>query len=150
MKRDYAISQTIEIIARGIIIHNEKILLCKGRIQDNYYFPGGHVEFDENSIQALKREIKEETGADIINSSFIGALENQFTQDRETKHELNIVFEAHLASTNIQNLEDHIECIWIPLTKYKETFILPESLKEKVFRWMQDKYFGEARKTVQS
>ena len=139
MQQGYATSAVIELIARGIIIQNDNILLCKGKTSDNYFFPGGHVEFNEDSAKALRREIKEETGATVTNTRFIGALENQFTQNGEEKHELNIVFEAHLASFDIQSLEDHIECLWVPLRDYKKTFILPVSLKEKIAQWLQDK-----------
>lgn len=138
MKHDFTTSQDIELIARGIIIHNEKILLCKVKTADNFFFPGGHVEFNEDSAEALRREIKEETGATVASAAFIGALENQFTQDGEKKHELNIVFEIRLASSETKNLEDHIECVWIPLVEYKEIFILPELLKEKVLQWMHN------------
>ena len=139
MQEDFATSRSIELISRGVIISEGKILLCKGKTTDNYYFPGGHVEFNEDSAEALRREIKEETGAEITTTRFIGALENQFTQSGEEKHELNIVFEANLTSPEIKNLEDHIESAWISLEEYKETFILPVSLKEKVTQWMQDK-----------
>ena len=109
MQEDFATSRSIELIARGVVIHNGKILLCKGKTFDNYYFPGGHVEFNEDSREALEREIKEETGAVITDTRFIGALENQFGQNGMEKHELNIVFEARITSPEIKNLEDHIQ-----------------------------------------
>ncbi len=38
---------------------------------------GGHVEDDENSLKALKREIKEEIGYEIKNPVFLGTLDDQ-------------------------------------------------------------------------
>ncbi|OGZ44833.1 MAG: hypothetical protein A3J54_00665 [Candidatus Ryanbacteria bacterium RIFCSPHIGHO2_02_FULL_45_13b] len=137
----------IEVIARAVIIHEETILLCKPKDGDYYYFPGGHVEFDEDSATALKRELKEEVDADVAHARFIGVWENQFMQGNMQKHEVNILFEARLASPNIKNMEDHIESMWVPLTEFKEAWILPASLKEKVIQWMEDKqvFFGSEK-----
>ena len=137
----------IELIARAVIIHEGAILLCKPIADDYFFFPGGHVEFDEDSIAALKREIKEEVDGIVIDTRFIGILENQFSQDGERKHEMNIVFESQLASPEIHVLEDHIECMWVPLAEFKEARVLPVSLKERVIQWMQDKqvFFGSEK-----
>lgn len=139
----------IELIARGVIVHGDAILLCKPVTADYWYFPGGHVEFDEDSATALKREIKEETDADVVETRFIGIWENVFFQNSfherpQQKHEMNVVFETKLASSDIQNMEDHIECRWVPLAEFKEARVLPVFLKEKITQWLQDKqvFFG--------
>ena len=108
----------IELIARAVIMQDDFILLCKPKAADYFYFPGGHVEFNEDITMALKRELKEETDADIGDIRFIGAWENEFFQNSfhespSRKHEVNMVFEAKLASREIKNMEDHIECGWI-------------------------------------
>jgi 8-oxo-dGTP pyrophosphatase MutT (NUDIX family) len=46
---------------RGIIIQNNKILMVHSNKVD-YKFPGGGVNEKENYIDALKREVEEETG----------------------------------------------------------------------------------------
>lgn len=63
----------------GIIIKDGKILLMR-RLkngQEYYVFPGGGVEEDENTEEALKREMKEELSIDIVNPKLIFELENQ-------------------------------------------------------------------------
>ena len=142
---------TIECIARAVIIHEGAMLLCKPIADDYFFFPGGHVEFDEDSIVALKREIKEEVDGTITDTRFIGILENQFSQAGETKHEMNIVFEAKLGSSDIENMEDHIESRWVPLAEFKEGRVLPVLLKEKVLQWMQDRqvFFGSEKDNAQ-
>ena len=47
----------------GIIIKRNKILLLP--VSDKYALPGGSIEIGEDHIEALKREIKEETGLTI-------------------------------------------------------------------------------------
>lgn len=54
----------------GALIFNPagKIFLMKSyKWKDKYVIPGGHVELGEKIADALKREIKEETGLDILN-----------------------------------------------------------------------------------
>ena len=139
----------IELIARAVIVHEGGVLLCRSKGEDSYFFPGGHVEFDEDTVTALKRELKEEVDADVTETRFIGVLENSFLQSslHETprqKHEMNVVFEAKLVSADIKNMEDHIESMWVPLEEFKKVRVLPVLLKEKVIQWMEDKevFFG--------
>lgn len=71
---------------RGIIFINEKILL----IEDNFgevKIPGGGVEDGENDIQALCREVREETGYNVIADSIIpfGEIEEKRLSVNEPK-----------------------------------------------------------------
>ncbi len=47
---------------RGVIVHEGKVLLLFHHKLDFWLPPGGHVELDETPIEAVYREIKEETG----------------------------------------------------------------------------------------
>lgn len=58
----------------GTLIFNPegKILLIKShKWKNKYTVPGGHVELGEKLKEALKREIKEETGLNIYDIKFI-------------------------------------------------------------------------------
>lgn len=140
----------IELIARAVALHDDNVLLCKPKAGDYYYFPGGHVEWDEDIVTALKRELKEEADADVVSTAFIGVWENRFFQNSfhekpAQKHEVNMVFEVKLASPDIKDREDHIETAWVPLAEFKIARVLPVLLKEKVLRWMENRevFFGE-------
>lgn len=128
------------------------MLLCKGKTKDTFYFPGGHVEFSEDSVAALKRELKEEIDADVTSARFIGVWENQFVQEGTQKHEIIILFEVSLASPDIHNMEEHIESRWVSLAEFKSARILPISLKERVFQWMQDAqvFFGSEKDGIKN
>ncbi|MBQ6520474.1 MAG: NUDIX hydrolase [Anaerolineaceae bacterium] len=53
------------IAAAGIVINdNDEILMVKAN-RGGWVFPGGQVEVGENVIDAVKREVMEETGIDI-------------------------------------------------------------------------------------
>ncbi|MFA5249322.1 MAG: NUDIX hydrolase [Candidatus Paceibacterota bacterium] len=68
----------MENIVNAVILANNKILTVKRKTDPwagMYGLPGGHIEEKENKIEALKREIKEETGFEIglDESNFLGA-----------------------------------------------------------------------------
>ncbi len=52
--------------ARAIILDENKILLMYTKRYNDYSFPGGGVESDEDLTDGLKRELNEETGAQNI------------------------------------------------------------------------------------
>ena len=55
---------SLRVRVTGILIENSEILLVKQRLKSgrNWSLPGGKVESGETLEQALKREMKEETG----------------------------------------------------------------------------------------
>ena len=48
--------------AFAIILHSKHILLVKARDKENWQLPGGRVESGETAVEALVREVREETG----------------------------------------------------------------------------------------
>ena len=65
------------IVAVGGIVENEQghVLLVKTQ-HGGWVFPGGQVEVGENLMDALIREIKEESGIDVIVTNLIGVYSN--------------------------------------------------------------------------
>lgn len=49
--------------ARGIVVEGENILLLYTERYRDYSLPGGGIDEGENFVEALKRELREETGA---------------------------------------------------------------------------------------
>ena len=103
----------IEVIARGVCVQGEKILLCKAKGGATTYLPGGHIEFGETGRQALVREVKEELGVDAETGAFLGVVENAFEQHGKPHAEINLVYELKLpAATPARAREDWIEFEW--------------------------------------
>ena len=130
--------QNFEIIARAVIVDDNKLLLCKRKDRDYYFLPGGHVEFGEKAEDALKREIKEELGVEAGDVKFIGAMENFFTEDGTPHHEFNIFFTASLSANKIESCEEHICFHWADAANLARENIVPEKLKDSIKKWLQD------------
>jgi 8-oxo-dGTP pyrophosphatase MutT (NUDIX family) len=88
----------IRTIVIGIFRRGDQLLCCEGfdKVKKNYYYrpPGGSIEFGERAEDALKREIREELGAEIDIWLFRGSFENIFVCDGIKGHEIVLIYEA--------------------------------------------------------
>ncbi len=130
----------LELIVRGVCIHEGMLLLCRNRKVGNVFLPGGHIEPGESAVDALQREIREELAVESTAGRFLGAAESRFVQKGVEVCELNLVFIAHIAcgevSTRPQSVETHIEFFWCPLAQVKESGMLPSSLAVRLQGWI--------------
>jgi ADP-ribose pyrophosphatase YjhB (NUDIX family) len=58
---------------------------------------GGHVEFGEAAIDAIRREIFEETAAELLDPRCLGVLENRFVYEDQPDHEIVFVYSGSLS-----------------------------------------------------
>ncbi|MFC0651817.1 NUDIX domain-containing protein [Lederbergia wuyishanensis] len=65
-KLKWYISRPITLGVRILLIQDEKVLLVKHTYQNHWYLPGGGVEKSETLERAIRRECKEEIGADLL------------------------------------------------------------------------------------
>jgi len=79
----------------GVIKKNDKYLLTKRKSPkkewNKWQFPGGGLEFFENLEQAVKREIKEETNLEILETKFIPKV-FEIIRPKDNWHGLLFVF----------------------------------------------------------
>jgi len=76
--------------AYGIIIQERKILMVPQ--WDGYDLPGGGVDIEEFSEDAVVREVKEETGLDVVVDALVATRESFFTFRKKGKHTHSIAF----------------------------------------------------------
>ncbi len=86
-------------------IHDGKILASSAvdKIDNKHFYrlPGGRIEFDESSEQALRREIQEELGSEIENLRLLDVVENRFKYEGKRGHEIVFVYSGDLAHTEL-------------------------------------------------
>jgi len=127
----------IEIIARGVCIRENHLLVCKNIAGGYCYLPGGHVEFGEDSTTALSRELIEEAGEKIRVGELLFVDECRFEQlGRDgvvkSRHEVNLVYRFEIVPRGtkrreVASLEDHIGFEWVPLTVLTRAKFKPAS-----------------------
>ena len=86
----------IQCVSLGLISNKSDILVYQvtDHVSNNSFFRliGGHIEFGETAIEALKREFKEEIDQEIININSIGVFENIFFYKGKEQHEFVSLF----------------------------------------------------------
>lgn len=119
----------------GIYERNEKILLIKknrGPYTGLYDLPGGSIEFNETINAALKREMKEETGADLLNASFLTNEEYQcsYMKEGEKKdfHHIGIYYVVDLVIDTLleeSDGQDSDGAIFLPKQQLSKESVSP-------------------------
>jgi ADP-ribose pyrophosphatase YjhB (NUDIX family) len=83
------------VVIDALVLKNNKLLLVKrtGKLLEGnkWALPGGFVERDENLIQALKREVYEETGWEITDITLL-TFNDSPDRPKEDRQNVSLVF----------------------------------------------------------
>jgi len=118
-----------QAITACAFIHNKGKLFVARRASTKKYkpdifeLPGGHIEYGENIIGGLKREIKEELNLDIrIGDPYYAVT---YIDHTNNNHYVEVVYFAQFLSPLPKiklNPQDHSEYKWITVKEIEETF----------------------------
>ena len=124
--------QRIRVIAICIIRRDDEILVFEGydHVKDEtFYRPlGGGIEFGENSLDALRREFREEINAELKNVHYLQTLENVFQVYGNPGHEVIFIYTGELADPTLYDKEvmvgfedngDRFKALWMPLDNFR-------------------------------
>ena len=112
--------QRIRAIALGLIQNGSRLFVSEGfdpvKQEPFYRALGGGIEFGETSLEALKREFREELQAELTNIHYLGCLENVFTFNGKPGHELVQLYRCAFADQTFYQREQ------IPFTDSDQTY----------------------------
>lgn len=127
------------VVVGGLIEYDGKILLGrkakgKGPYPDTWHMPGGGVDLEtESLVEAVKREIKEETNLEVQSIERIG-----FDEDREPNshgemvHYVFLIFRVTSTTNEAIPGDDIVEVKWFDRSELKNLALTRPS--EKIFK----------------
>jgi len=134
--------------AVGVIGQHNKFLIMKVDNSPYYHLPGGHIEIGEDSLSAVKREIKEELDFDCIKANLFCIQENFYEKKGVAHHGVEyyylIEIEENVETINKEIEENdrgvakHLSVRWVDLQELKETDLRPKTLKESIINTALD------------
>jgi 8-oxo-dGTP pyrophosphatase MutT (NUDIX family) len=122
---------TVRAIAILVALHEGAIFVMEGEDtvrQEIFYRPlGGTIEFGEHSAETVRRELREELGAELSDLDFLGTCENVFVHNGQAGHEIVLVYRGEFADprfyaqASFQAHEDSgmpFTARWVPLRDF--------------------------------
>ncbi len=80
--------------------------------KDLWDLPGGFVDEGEHPLDAVKRELREETGLDIETGDFLGVWMDRYGYDSPAVSTLNLYWEARVVGGKERAADDVAELRW--------------------------------------
>jgi len=116
-----------------LLVERRKNEPAKGTLD----LPGGFTDNDETGEEGVIREIKEETGLDVVKAEYVFSLPNLYRYSGMDIHTLDMFFLCEVDSTDgLQALDDAAECMWIPLGDIRTEQFGLRSVREGLRRFL--------------
>ena len=124
----------------GIAVHDGR-LLVEHNVRHGFCFvPGGRVEYGENAVQALSRELDEEIGGNVQIGQLAIVADNLFELDAIRYQEVGMYFMMEFPQGHrilgregkFEAEEPNLVYQWLPLDELEEAELYPRFLRELV------------------
>src|SRR5581483_4149464 len=101
-------SSTFRIGVYAVIFNEGRVLLAHRRDIDWWNLPGGGMETGETVEEAMRREVREETGLEVEVEHLIGVY------SKPQKQEVVLTFRCHVTGGVLSATEESRECRFFP------------------------------------
>ena len=136
----------IRSVSLCVFLNKNRILVFEGydKVKDEiFYRPlGGGIEFGETAEETVRRELREEINAEVDDVRFLGALENIFTFNGDSYHEIVMIHDGTLKESGLYeqavivgheaDIEESFNAMWKSLDEFGEgrSILYPDGLLE--------------------
>lgn len=125
---------------KAIIKKEGKVLFIKRsekykdqELDDSWDIPGGRINFGEEPIEGLRREIKEETSLELEEVKQILSTDTVFKN--EEKQIVRITYLCTVKEGQHQLSEEHTELVWIPIQELKNMHFKDKLLEKTIQKY---------------
>lgn len=124
------IHELFDYTVSAYIVHpsEPRILLVKHRKIGKWLQPGGHIELDENPLQALTHELEEETGLNPADYTLL-----QPDQPTGLTHTIQLPVPFHINQHAFDNNHQHIDLAYIAQSQTDKITNQPDGADD--IRW---------------
>ena len=124
----------------AVIRKEDKILVQEQKQVSYFSLLGGRCEIGEDSIKAIKREMKEETGLDVSVTKLLAVIENFFVNSYNNKnyHEMFFAFDVSFDDKSVYDKEelysvedgikDDVKFVWKSIEELSNSDFRPKEL----------------------
>lgn len=136
----------MNVRARAVIVRDGKLLVSRDRRRGRELMalPGGRVQARESIVEALIREVKEETGLDIIPERLLYVAE---VVGGFGVHDLNLVWLAELRDPNAPIDEHALVSLYSPRAQSIMPPLIEQIATDAANGWPQEaKWLGNVRR----
>ena len=122
--------QLFKVTQNAIIKNPKGLVLILKHTTGNWLLPGGRINKGENYLDALKREIKEETGIENFNTNKILDIDSWIENDKGT-YVVTFLIDAPDVS-EVKLSEEHIQYAWVGLNDLDKYQFWHEDIKKRI------------------
>jgi ADP-ribose pyrophosphatase YjhB (NUDIX family) len=128
----------------GIVMHADRVLLHQAKQDDFWNLPGGRVEMNESTEDAVRREMMEEIGVHVRVGKLACVCEDFYEYDGMNMHEIGFYYvislpEGHAyydeAEFNGLERDGELTFRWFPLRELEHMEIYPVFLKRELVNY---------------
>lgn len=136
-------SDCFKLRVTGIVMNGDSVLLDEHSVDNKYRLPGGRVNLNESSEDAIRRELEEEVGVKFDIDSFVGITEEFYVNYVGLKtHCINLYYKAKFSNPEEVNKiefdrleDDHGVPVqhgfkWVKLSDLESINLVPERIKK--------------------
>lgn len=125
-----------------ILNSSNELLVCrraKDPAKGTFDLSGGFIDMYETAEEGVAREVKEETGLDVVKAEYLFSYPNTYLYSGFLVHTMDMFFLCRVENDSIlEAMDDVAETFWMPLNKINPQEFGLDSVRKGVERFINE------------